>query len=366
MPRKKCPTLLRGLPGFPAIIPGGGGGSSVLGDRVLQVATGYSPGTPLENYQFTNIQSAIDYANGSLSPSITSPVVVQIYPGTYQTNLILYDNVYLLGFEGTIIDGTITYTNTSPNSKIALKNLVVIDSTKDPSTRNDFTITKPVVEIYHDNVIFVTTIFFYCYDGDGTSVDDYIYMTNSTYNNVFFDNIFPKTDPEERTILMSNCLFNRGVAVGFTADPFNVAVVEAIGCTFNDVVQVGNAIVPVVLRANSCTFAKGSSIIALIRGFVNLMNSEIDPSTISGAGTVDMNVLTIPSIELTSVGIPLSFQSDFGITDNTSLGYQVVITALGNTPSMTSADLLTGTGFTAYASVTGDYCVSVIRSFSPI
>lgn len=96
------------------------------------------------------------------------------------------------------------------------------------------------------------------------------------------------------------------------------------------------------------------------------MGSTIDQSLISGPGTVDTNVLIILSIELTTIGVPLTFLTDFGISNNTSLGYQVIITPLGNTPVETGIGSLTGTGFTAYASVTTDCNVAVIRSFSEI
>lgn len=364
MPRRNCIPLVRGLPGFPAIVPAGGNAASaVLANRLLQVATGYSPGTPLQNYQFTDIQVAIDYANTNLSPTRSNPVTIQIYPGTYQQNLTLYDNIHLVGFDGTIIVGTITYNNASANSEISLTNLI-FDDVGDPSARNDFKIVNPGVEIHHDNVRFMTNIFFYCWDGDGTSVDDYIFMTNSTYWHVIFDNVSAKPTPTDRTALISNCLFNGSLTVGFTADQYNVTVVDAIGCTFDGAIQVGNAIVPNILRANSCTFK--SAIVTLLHGFVNLMNSTVDPSSVSGPGTVDMNIISIPSIELTPAGVPLTFLTDFGFSVNTSLGYQVVITPLGGTPVMTAADSLTITGFTAYASATADCSVSVVRLVSPI
>lgn len=160
----KC-TAIWMFPPFPSTGGGGSTTNAVLPSYELQVAKDYSPGTPLSNYQFTTIQSAVDYADANLP----NGVVIKIYPGVYTENVVLPSGVWLVGSGsyGTSIVQSVAYTSTEANVPTGLANLVISSTqvvmnhngtfamdTVACSGQSNFTTTTPSARIIINNVIF--------------------------------------------------------------------------------------------------------------------------------------------------------------------------------------------------------------------
>lgn len=370
---KSCVPLLRGLPGFPAVSAGGGGGGDgVLANRQLQVAQSYSPGTPLTNYQFTSLQTAINYAN-SLSPTASTPISILIYPGTYNGVFTLYDNIHLTGFgDGSLVflNGTLTYNNVAPNSITGIADLTVIGATT-------LTLNTP-------STFLSTKILFSGQTTYSTVASAEFIIDNCWFSNtVNFGPMVAQATANEKTVAVSNSIFTGAVNVGTDAGAGNVVVVNVIGSTFDEscIVAVGNGTSASILRANSCTFIvhgtlalpTGAKVTVATNAFANLMGSPIPSTAVTGSGTADMDLIVNTSMSVSDVGANVLFSSAYGasgfgtITNTSATGYVVTVTPVTNTPVAISIDSPSATGVTLYSETgTVNAQVAIHRAMSPI
>lgn len=93
---------------------GGGGGAQQLPARTLFVSPSWST-APVVAPFFTDVQPAITFASTLVpAPSVTAPVEIIIFPGTYTTAVTLTSGVYLTGYDDSVaLTGGLTWTPTS-------------------------------------------------------------------------------------------------------------------------------------------------------------------------------------------------------------------------------------------------------------
>lgn len=105
------PLVIRGPRGFPGL-----GGSGVLSNFFLEVQKSYSPGTPMENYQFTDLQEAINYGETLASSDIFQSVLIKVYPGIWSGEYTLPEGVSIEG-SGVFLTRIDSIIINSPNAK---------------------------------------------------------------------------------------------------------------------------------------------------------------------------------------------------------------------------------------------------------
>lgn len=366
---KSCFLLLRALPPFPVA-----GSSGVLANRQLQVATGFSPGTPLTNYQFTDLQTAINYAN-SLGPTVNNPIAIQLYPGLYSGDITLYDNVHISGFGDiaqTFINGNVTY-NSTGTSYNGISNLSIIGDVS-------FTLNSTGSKLSNFNVYFGGSVTY----STTTATNIEILLNSCVYDDVTFGPMVGRTNATERTVEVKNSIFRANVLIGTTAGAGNVSVVNMTGSTFEEgsAVTVGNGTSASILRANSCEFLvggtlaspTGASVFVNTGAFANLMGSPIPQTAVTGAGTADMDLMINTAMSSSvSPGTGVLFGTAYGslgfgtVTNTSNTGYYVSVVPATATPVAVGALTLSGTGFVlASASGTVTNMVGVHRVMSPI
>lgn len=351
------------LPPFPSP---GGGGAGVLANRELQVATGYSPGTPLENYQFTSIQTAIDYAFNNLTPTVQNPVVVKIYPGLYVENISMRDNVHLVGSGDpyALLLTNVGFTPVVDGSTTGIYNLRITNLTVGMNSASVLAIL---------NSVFVNTPSF-----AGTNGASQIGIDGAVFVNGAVFGPFPSpTLGRSANVEISDALFETtGAQVEIaTTGAGNTAFINIRNSKFRTsvTVNIGNGSDSSVLRANNCVFENGGGTAVLVndKSFANLMDSVISQLAVGGLGTADMNIM------MATISIPLDeppelipFGTGFGTIGKVSdTNYTVAITSSSADPATSGASLYskdqTGVAFTVE---TGDitYDITVIRNWSNI
>lgn len=355
--KKKCYCPIWLLPPFPS--GGGTGILAVLPNRELQVATGYSPGTPLTNYQFTSVQDAIDYAVTNLTPSVANPVVIKIYPGTYTETITLASNIHLVcsGDPYSSILQNVVFTSQTAGSVSGFAN--VRFGTFQLTMSSDSVVTFL-------NCVFSSTPTF-----SSSSIDSQIGVNGAVFTNgVNFVNM---QNPVARTatVEISNAIFENGnVNIGTSG----IAFVNIRNSRFREPVQVfvGNGNDPSTFRANNCTFENdgfGSPAVTVAsNSFTNLMDSVISPSAVSGAGTADMNIMTTTGT-INTTDTVLSFDPDFNTVMNVSdTNYSVAVVRLGSsaTGSGIAVSSKSLTGITLIAETQDSYEITIFRNWSNI
>lgn len=351
------------LPPFPS--PSGGAG--VLANRELQVATGYSPGTPLENYQFTSIQTAINYAVDNLNPSVQNPVVVKIYPGLYVENINMQDNVHLVGSGDpySLFLTNVGYTAMSESATTGIYNLRILNLTVGMNS-------PAILAIL--NCVFVNTPSF-----AGTNGASQIGIVGAVFaDGAVFGPFAPPTFGRSANVEISDALFEMSesqVEIATTGAD-NSAFINIRNSKFRNNVEVvvGNGSVSSVLRANNCVFENNGSTAVMVndKAFANLLDSVISQTAVAGLGTADMNIMmvtfSIPSDEPPEL-IPFGFGGFGTIGKVSDTNYSVSITSTSADPATSGVSLFTKdqTGV-AFEVETGDitYDITIIRNWSNI
>lgn len=344
---------------FPPFSGGGSTANAVLPFYELQVAQGYSPGTPLANYQFTSIQSAVDYADANLPTG----VVIKIYPGVYAENVTIPSGIWLVGsgtYTSSVVQ-SVTYTSTEANVPTGLANLF-ISSTLD-------------VELNHNGTFVMDNV---------VCAGQSNFTTITLSAKVIIDNVIftgPVAFHSTATSLSANaivecnsCWFEANINVGTEAEAMSTVNIFHSTLTKEMLVTVGNGTTESILRLCNCYVEDNAStakveIVVAENSKISLMGTPFNQNRISGPGVADMNVIVGTITVEEETGQTFTFVTDLQAMNMNDNNYSIMFTRTGAAATLNGISLVTKTA-TDFEVITEDtpvtYEVTVVRQNSVI